>query len=130
MVFIKRVVPDILLGFVVSNISSSTINQAIADFKLGAWHEYNPMVELSLDQSRFIGFSPKQIRDQLDAEDIRKPFILLDAETTLSRSVWWVGRYLDEEMDSPDADHWRQMRVVNVSSDDRILMKARFATTE
>ena len=130
MVFIKRVVPDILLGFVVSNISSSTINQAIADFKLGAFHEYNPMVELSLDQSRFIGFSPKQIRDQLDAEDIRKPFILLDAETTLSRSVWWVGRYLDEEMDSSDADHWRQMRVVNVSSDDRILMKARFATTE
>ena len=130
MVFIQRAVPDILLGFVVSNISNSTINQAIADFKLGAFHEYDPMVELSLDQSRFIGFSPKQIRDSLDAEDLRESFILLDAETTLSRSVWWVGRYLDEEMDSPDADRWRQMRVVNVSSDDRILMKARFATTE
>ena len=130
MFFIKGAVPDILLGFVVSNISSFTINQAIADFKLGAFHEYNPMVELSLDQSRFIDFSPKQIRDQLDAEDLRGSFILLDAETTLSRSVWWVGRYLDEEMDSPDADHWRQMRVVNVPSDDRILMKARFATTE
>ena len=130
MVIIKRVAPDILLGFVVSNISSSTINQAIADFKLGAFHEYDPMVELSLDQSRFIGFSPKQIRDSLDAEDIRESFILLDAETTLSRSVWWVGRYLDEEMDSPDADHWRQTCVVNVSSDDRILMKERFATTE
>lgn len=130
MVFIKRAIPDILLGFVVSNISSSAINQTIADFKLGAFHQYDPMVELSLDQSRFIGFSPKQIRDQLDAEDLRESFILLDAETTLSRSVWWVGRYLDEEMDSPDADRWRQMRVVNVSSDDRILMKARFATTK
>ncbi len=88
------------------------------------------MVELSLDQSRFIDFSPKQVRDQLDAEDLRESFILLDAETTLSRSVWWVGRYLDEEMDGPEADRWRQMRVVNVSRDDRILMKARFATTE
>ena len=130
MVFINRAVPDILLGFVVSNISSSTINQAIADFKLGAFQEYDPMVELSLDQSRFIDFSPKQVRDQLDAEAFRESFILLDAETTLSRSVWWVGTYLDEEMDGPDADRWRQMRVVNVSSDDRILMKARFATTE
>ena len=88
------------------------------------------MVKLSLDQTRFIGFSPKQVRDQLDAEDVRESFILLDAETTQSKSVWWVGRYLDEEMDSFDADRWRQICVVNVSSDERILMKARFATVE
>lgn len=130
MVLIKRAAPDILLGFVISNISSSTINQAIADFKLGAYHEYDPLVELSLDQTRFVGSSPKQVRDQLDAEDVRESFILLDDETTLSRSVWWVGRYLDEEMEGPDAVHWREMRVVNASKDERILMRARFATIE
>lgn len=130
MVVIKRQTPDKLLGFVISNIPSSTIDQAIADFKLGAFDDYNPSVELSLDQNRFIGSSPEQVRDQLDSEDVREPFILLDDETTQSRSVWWVGRYLDEELDNSSADQWRQSSVVNVSKDERILLKARLATTE
>lgn len=130
MVLVKRLKPDILLGFAISNITKFSIDQTIADFKLGSFDEYDPMVKLSLDQTRFIGFSPEKVRDQLDAEDVRESFILLDAETTQSKSVWWVGRYLDEEMESVDADRWRQMCVVNVSSDERILMKARFATVE
>ena len=33
-------------------------------------------------------------------------------------------------MEGPDAVHWREMRVVNASKDERILMRARFATIE
>lgn len=70
MVLIKRHIPDLLLGFVISNISSFAINQAIAEFKLGAFDDYDPNVKLSLDQARFIGSSPEQIREGLDAENI------------------------------------------------------------
>lgn len=132
MVVIKGGPIDSLLGFVITDIPTSTINQVIADFKIGAFHEYDPMVELSLEQTRFIGVSPEQVRDQLNAEDVREPFVLLDTETTVSRSVWWVGRYLDEEEEDGAAvtDQWRQGFMENVSSDERMLLKARIATIE
>ena len=132
MVVIRGGPISILLGFVITDIPTSTINQVIADFKIGAFHEYNPLVELSLDETRFIGVSPEQVRDRLDAEDVREAFVLLDAETTVSRSVWWVGRYLDEKEEHGVVftDQWRQKFVGNVSSDERILLRARIATIE
>ena len=140
MVVISRAVPRLLLGFVISNnISTPTIDQAIADFKLGAFETSNPIAKLSLNQTRFIGSTPEQVRDELDAEGIRESFVLLDAETAESRSVWWVGRYLDEEKPNiPSAGYWevdrqydqRQQYVIDVPSEERVLLKARFATVE
>ena len=139
MVVISSAIPRVLLGFVISNISTPTIDQAIADFKLGAFDAYNPIAKVSLDQTRFIGSTPEQVRDQLDAEGIREPFFLLDAETAESRSVWWVDRYLDEEKpgisstgyweDSWQYNQWQEY-LVDVPSEERVLQKARFATVE
>ncbi len=53
---------DILLGFLISNIP---INPALANVKLGAFHKTDPTLSLPLDQTRFIGFSPERVRDQL-----------------------------------------------------------------
>ena len=142
MVVISRTAPRLLLGFVISNnISTPTINQAIADFKLGAFDAYNPIVKLSLNQTRFLGSTPEQVRDRLDAEGTREAFVLLDAETEESRSLWWVNRYLDEEKPGiPSADYYweddwqysqrRPQYVVDVPSEERMLLKARFATVE
>lgn len=139
MVVISRAVPRVLLGFIISNISHPAIDQAIADFKLGAFDAYDPIVKVSLNRTRFIGSTPEQVRDQLDAEGIHESFVLLDAETAESRSVWWVDRYLDEEKPSiPSTDYWendwqydqRQQYVVDVASEERVLLKVRFATVE
>ena len=66
--------------------------------------------------------------------------MLLDAETEESRSLWWVDRYLDEEKPGiPSADYWeddwqysqrRPQYVVDVPSEERMVLKARFATVE
>ncbi|KAL6721395.1 hypothetical protein ACLMJK_000498 [Lecanora helva] len=130
MVFIKKLTPTPVQGFVVSPISSKEIDGIIQDFCRGAFDQCNPSVQLSPDRERFLEKSIEDIRQALDTADDKRPFLVIDAKTPSTRSLWWVDRWAEDILEAEDLGRWKRENVVNIAPEESVLLKTRIKTLD
>ncbi|KAL9029152.1 MAG: hypothetical protein Q9196_002578 [Gyalolechia fulgens] len=83
-----------------------------------------------LDSTRFLGFSPEQVRTALDAEGKKGSCIILDERTMADGSVWYIDRYVDELLEDEDLKEWLEDDVINIKEGERVLLKSRRKTID
>ncbi|KAL8990004.1 MAG: hypothetical protein Q9169_008231 [Polycauliona sp. 2 TL-2023] len=77
-----------LLGVVTDPIPAEALQRNLDLFRRGAFEKYDPTVHLNLETTRFLGRSHEDIRNALNAEGNKEPFIVLDEGTARDDSVW------------------------------------------
>ena len=125
MVIIERDPPPRIKGYLTQALDRNAINSAIEAFKRGAYDSYDPLVQLDLDETRFIGLDAERVRETLDGEKMEDPFIVFDGRTATDQSAWWVDRWVDKILSGDELQDWLTHDVVGVRVGTRVLIKSR-----
>ncbi|KAI9696176.1 MAG: hypothetical protein M1820_008244 [Bogoriella megaspora] len=131
--------PPIYNAYLHCELSQPVLDKVQKDWRLGAIDRSNdsrynmPWSRLDIvDRKDLYGLSPQEIRTRLEQEAkadrdhdddnggeyLVNPFILIDAETESTRSVWYIDQWLDEE----------ELEQAKRDSDEKVLWKSRNMT--
>ncbi|KZF21781.1 hypothetical protein L228DRAFT_248529 [Xylona heveae TC161] len=106
MVIIRNAKSDVLFGFLNCSLSIEELNQIHADFAYGSLARFNPTVELFIqDRPELYGLPHQAIRSKLDQEGFRESFLVIDAATPSTRSVWYIEHTGDPFEEDPVITH-------------------------
>ena len=125
MVIIERDPPPTIKGYLTETLTPAIIDEAVKAFKRGAYDAYDPLVKLELDETRFIGQDVEKVRDTLDGENMKDPFIVFDSRTRTDMSAWWVDLWADQVLSGDELQEWLTHDVTGVTPGTRVLIKSR-----
>ena len=136
MVIIERDPPPSITGFLTAPLESTQIIAAEAQFARGAFDAYDPLVKLTLDQTKYkdSGATAETIREDMDNAGQKEiPFVIFDKRTVEDGSAWWVDKWADEEITDPaELAEWLKDSVtgVPIGEGTRVLLKSRRKNVE